>query len=374
MARRQALYRAPLGAERGEHVGIDRKAGLAKGVLDQFDAAVAPLFERQLEQMGLSESQVEQQDLAQLRMTLEKINNAIDNSGSLMKFRVRLTAEAGAVITHGPDYHYEVSILPTLVTRKGRVLERITELTPDAASGPAPDLSSPPGSQQSRAGRDSFASGRDFTINNYFGTGQGSFTAADETAADPGAERNDAAGHPRADRQPSGQAAPPQPTTREPGSAAAQGEGARTPEVSMEAGIAYARIATQFGHPPHTATKGRSGPDQPLDYLLGKTAQTVWEAVSSAQPESGPYLAPLHNYLGALIAKIGVTPARDFALGVLTELVRQEEDGWPDQPGDPGGKRSAHGTGTSHLCLLERKHQVETAVYAVPTALAPDPF
>jgi len=78
----------------------------------------------------------------------------------------------------------------------------------------------------------------------------------------------------------------------------------------------------------------------------------------------------LRNYLGTLMAKIGVTPARDFAVGVLTERVRQEEGGWPDQPGDAGGKRSAHGTGASHLCLLERKHQVEKAIYAAPAAAA----
>jgi len=49
----------------------------------------------------------------------------------------------------------------------------------------------------------------------------------------------------------------------------------------------------------------------------------------------------------------------------LTERVRQEENGWPDQPGGPSGKRGAHGTGNSHLCLLESKRQVEDAIYGV---------
>lgn len=51
------------------------------------------------------------------------------------------------------------------------------------------------------------------------------------------------------------------------------------------------------------------------------------------------------------------------AATVLTERVRQEEDGWPDQGDDPGGRRTSHGTGASHLCLLERKHEVEEAIY-----------
>ena len=139
------------------------------------------------------------------------------------------------------------------------------------------------------------------------------------------------------------------------------------PEVSLEAGIAYARQAAMTGHPPYTVTQGRVSPDQPLDYLLAKVCETVWEAASSAQSELEPYLLPLRNYLAALISKAGQNPARDFALGVLTERVRQEEDGWPDQPGtqqERAGRRQAHGHPNAHLCLLDRKHQVEAAIYA----------
>jgi hypothetical protein len=107
-----------------------------------------------------------------------------------------------------------------------------------------------------------------------------------------------------------------------------------TPEVSMEAGVAYARTAARSGHPPHTVTSGRAGPEQPLGYLLTKTAETVWEAVSAGQSDFGPNFAPVRNYLTALAEKVGLSQARDFALGVLTERVRQEEDGWPDHPGD----------------------------------------
>jgi hypothetical protein len=89
-------------------------------------------------------------------------------------------------------------------------------------------------------------------------------------------------------------------------------------------------------------TRGAVSPDDPLDYLLDKVAETVREAASSANSELGPYLRPMQNYLTALAGNAGTEPARDFALGVLTKRVRQEEDGWPDQPGDPRGKRTAH--------------------------------
>lgn len=144
-----------------------------------------------------------------------------------------------------------------------------------------------------------------------------------------------------------------------------------TPEVSMEAGIAWARAQTQTGRAPYTPTQGFPAPDQPLDYLLAKTGEVVWNAARSAQSELEPELPPLRNYMTALAAKAGVNQARDFALGVLTERVRQEEDGWPDQPGDPRGKRGPHGTGNSHLCLLERKHQVEDAIYAIGEQVLP---
>jgi hypothetical protein len=139
----------------------------------------------------------------------------------------------------------------------------------------------------------------------------------------------------------------------------------QTPEVSMEAGIAYARTAARSGHPPHTPTQGRVTPEQPLEYLLCKTAETVWAAASAAQQDLEPYLVPVRNYMTALAAKAGLSQARDFALGVFTERVRQEEDDWPDRAGD--GKRTAHGTGNSHACLLETKHHVENALFAIGT-------
>ena len=143
---------------------------------------------------------------------------------------------------------------------------------------------------------------------------------------------------------------------------------AKAPEVSMEAGIAYARTAAQSGHPPYTPTQGRATAEQPLEYLLAKTAETVWAAASAVHQDFDSHLVLVRNYMTALIAKTSLSQARDFALGVLTERVRQEEDGWPDQPGDPAGKRKAHGAGNSHLCLLETKHEVENAFYAIGTS------
>ena len=133
------------------------------------------------------------------------------------------------------------------------------------------------------------------------------------------------------------------------------------PRVSLESGVRTARRQANSGRAPYTPTQGAVSPDQPLEYLLDKVTETVWNAASGSAPE----LTPVRNYLVALAGNAGLGPARDFALGVLTERVRQEEDGWPDHPGDRRGFRTAHGTGESHSCLLDRKHQVETAIYEV---------
>lgn len=92
-----------------------------------------------------------------------------------------------------------------------------------------------------------------------------------------------------------------------------------SPEVSIEAGIAYARAVTKTGHPPYVPTQGFPSADDPLDHPLDKTAETVWAGASSAQSELEPYLKPVRNYLAALAGAAGIEPARDFALGVLTE-------------------------------------------------------
>lgn len=134
------------------------------------------------------------------------------------------------------------------------------------------------------------------------------------------------------------------------------------PRVSLETGLRAARKATRSSHPPYTATQSLPLEEQSTKQLLGKVAETVWAAASDP---AGNALA-VGNYLRAISARAGVAAARDFALGVLTERVRQEEDGWPDQPGGTGGKRPAHGADT-HSCLLGNKHEVENIIYSAGT-------
>jgi hypothetical protein len=66
------------------------------------------------------------------------------------------------------------------------------------------------------------------------------------------------------------------------------------PQVSLEADVGTARKFARSGHPPYTPTQGAVSPDQPLDYLLAKVTETVWNAVADTDPN----LVPVRHYLG----------------------------------------------------------------------------
>lgn len=96
----------------------------------------------------------------------------------------------------------------------------------------------------------------------------------------------------------------------------------------MEAGISYARVAARSGHPPRTITQGRATADQPLGYLLAKTAETVWEAASATHTDSESQFVAVRNYIGTLAEKTGLSEARDFALVFLpSAFVRRRTAG-----------------------------------------------
>ena len=67
----------------------------------------------------------------------------------------------------------------------------------------------------------------------------------------------------------------------------------------------------------------------PLPVLAGPPLSGI--RAQDSRRRDLPYLLPVRNCITGLIEKAGLFPARDFALGVLAEGVRQEEDGWPDQ-------------------------------------------
>jgi hypothetical protein len=106
-------------------------AGPSK-TLDQIERAVREFFEPQLLALGLTTKQIQTQDLAQLEVSLERINEAIANADSFGKIRLSLTASAGVVIaTQSSEHIVERGILPILLEQKARILDRIRVLRPE---------------------------------------------------------------------------------------------------------------------------------------------------------------------------------------------------------------------------------------------------
>jgi hypothetical protein len=80
----------------------------------------------------LAEDQIRQQDLAELEISLQKVNDAIENPDSFGKLRIKVGAETGFIVANSAtDYHFEVGILPLLLERKGQILDRIRALRPE---------------------------------------------------------------------------------------------------------------------------------------------------------------------------------------------------------------------------------------------------
>ena len=80
------------------------------------------------------------------------------------------------------------------------------------------------------------------------------------------------------------------------------------------------------GHPPYAVTQGHVSPEQPLDYLLAKVCEAVWEAVSSAWRRCRSVLA----YPAAMISRcrsssrgISSRPARSIPRSVQTPQPRR---------------------------------------------------
>ncbi len=100
--------------------------------LADVERLVRDFFDPQLRPLGLTARQIEEQDLAQLESSLDKINGAITNPESFGQLRLKFTAEAGPVIAmSGSDAHMTRGILPLLLERKAQILDRIRALRPE---------------------------------------------------------------------------------------------------------------------------------------------------------------------------------------------------------------------------------------------------
>jgi hypothetical protein len=92
---------------------------------------VTRFYEPHLKVLKLSKEQIDQQDLDELENSLDVVNDAIANHDSYPKLRLKYVSEAGLVIVKDDsEATLTATILPSLLTAKGQILERIRVLTP----------------------------------------------------------------------------------------------------------------------------------------------------------------------------------------------------------------------------------------------------
>lgn len=108
-------------------MGLGEEVRRSSAGLQNFQQGIKVQFEEQLSLLGLSEAQIGSQSLQELKDSLERINDAINNPDGFPKFNISIGGKAGVpYITQGTtEAHYQVTILPTLLERKKLILHRI---------------------------------------------------------------------------------------------------------------------------------------------------------------------------------------------------------------------------------------------------------
>lgn len=98
-------------------------------------------FDELLFPLGLTEQQIQSQNLNELKESLDSVNDAISHPESFSTIKLKLTASGIWVITSiNQDAHFELGILPLLLERKRLIIERIGLLEGDQKVSNIQDL------------------------------------------------------------------------------------------------------------------------------------------------------------------------------------------------------------------------------------------
>lgn len=83
-------------------------------------------FDTILKPLGLTENQILEKDLPELKKSLTYINDLIDKHQSFPSIKLKMTSSARIVITTASqEAHFEIGILPVLLERKKLIIERL---------------------------------------------------------------------------------------------------------------------------------------------------------------------------------------------------------------------------------------------------------
>jgi hypothetical protein len=92
------------------------------------DEVAQRIFEPRLEKLGLSASNIESQTLEQLGKSLDKINELIKHPEQLGEARLKVSGKLTILVATEHESQISVGALPTLLSRKELIIERIGAL------------------------------------------------------------------------------------------------------------------------------------------------------------------------------------------------------------------------------------------------------
>ena len=108
---------------------MSRMGDFVKEKITEPDDGIKIFFDTQLERLNLSERQIIEQNLPELRESLSRINEAIAHPEGFGDLYIKYNACRVVLATSDSDYHRKVGILPLLLERKKMILEKIKELS-----------------------------------------------------------------------------------------------------------------------------------------------------------------------------------------------------------------------------------------------------
>ena len=83
-------------------------------------------FDILLKPLNLTEEEIQEQSLEELKISLERINEAIQHPESFGTINLKITADTGVIIAKATsESHFSMGILPILLERKKLILQRI---------------------------------------------------------------------------------------------------------------------------------------------------------------------------------------------------------------------------------------------------------
>jgi hypothetical protein len=93
---------------------------------ERFRAEAQRFFDAQLERIGLSEAQIESQDITELEDSLARVDDALRSPESFGVLKLSVSANAAVFIVKSDTAsHIEVGVVPLLLERKKMIVDRL---------------------------------------------------------------------------------------------------------------------------------------------------------------------------------------------------------------------------------------------------------